>query len=98
VLDQLHYSLELYDVEFQIQIPDQYVAGSLSIGCFRSPNSRVPAGAVMRKCYCGGHHVDAAVLNSWFPAGSVPDHRVVFRESRSGDAPDEEELAVLADG
>jgi hypothetical protein len=52
----------------------------------------------MRKCYCGGHHVDAAVLNSWFPAGSVPDHRVVFRESQSGDAPDEEELAVLADG
>jgi hypothetical protein len=61
-LDGLHDNLELNGVEIHIQIPDHYIIGRPSIGCFRSSNDGVSAGAVIRRIPIRGHHEDEATL------------------------------------
>jgi hypothetical protein len=90
VLNRLHDGLESHDVEFWIQILNEYVARCLSIRRFRSPDSWVLTRAVLRRCSYGGHHVDATVLDSRVLTDAAPDLRIVFsgisirRRSRRG--------------
>jgi hypothetical protein len=72
--------LKLHGVVVQIQILNEFVAGCPSFRRFRSPDSWVSAGAVLRGRPYRGHLVDAVVLDSRVAADVAPDLRVVFGE------------------
>jgi hypothetical protein len=71
-LNRLHNSLELHGVEVWIQIPDHSIIGRLGNGRFRSLNSGISAGVVVRRCFGRGHHDDMATLIGGVPTGASP--------------------------
>jgi hypothetical protein len=77
-LDRLHDCLESHDIEVRIEVPNNSVVRCPSIGRFRSLDSWVSAGAVLRRRPSGAHHVDAMSLDGRVPGGAAPHLRVVF--------------------
>jgi hypothetical protein len=77
-LNRLHDCLEPQNVEVQVQIPNDSIAGCPSITRFRSPDGRVLVGAILRVDPGWTHHADAAGLDGRVQVATAPDLWVVF--------------------
>jgi hypothetical protein len=85
-------------VDVRIQIPNESIARCLGFGRYKSSDGWVPAGAVLRRCSCRGHHVDTTILDWRVQVDAAPNLRVFFGGIPIRRRSEEEELIVPTKG